>query len=34
VKTYITHNKGGKWELLKAPERLASGKATKCYLED
>ncbi len=21
IRTYITHNKGGKWELLKAPEK-------------
>ena len=25
VKTYITHNKGGKWELLKAPEKSSSS---------
>ena len=25
VKTYITHNKGGKWELLAAPEVDSEG---------
>lgn len=34
VRTYITHNKGGKWELLRAPEKLAGGKPSKCYVED
>lgn len=34
VKTFITHNKGGKWELLKAPEVNRNGKATQCYVED
>ena len=34
VSTYITHNKGGKWELLKAPSVTSKGKAIDCYLED
>jgi len=34
VKTYITHNKGGKWELIKAPEVSKRGKKTACYVED
>ena len=34
VKTYITHNKGGKWELIKAPEVSMRGKKTACYIED
>ena len=34
VKTLITHNKGGKWELLKAPEKFGNGQSTNCYLED
>lgn len=34
VRTMITHNKGGKWELIKAPEKLINGKPSKCYLED
>ena len=35
VKTYITHNKGGKWERIKAPESSGRrNKANACYLED
>lgn len=34
VRTYITHNKGGKWELIKAPEVSLRGKKTACYIED
>ena len=34
VRTFITHNKGGKWELIKAPETFPNGKRTGCYLED
>lgn len=34
VRTYITHNKGGKWELIKAPEVSMRGKKTACYIED
>ena len=34
VRTYITHNKGGKWELIKAPEISMRGKKTACYIED
>ena len=34
VKTYITHNKGGKWELIKAPELSGRGRKTGCYVED
>jgi len=33
VKTYITHNKGGKWELIKAPEMKRNRKSG-CYVED
>jgi hypothetical protein len=25
IRTYITHNKGGKWELIKAPEKNIDG---------
>lgn len=25
IKTYITHNKGGKWELIKAPSEGVDG---------
>jgi hypothetical protein len=34
VRTYITHNKGASWELLKPPERDMKYKNTKCLLED
>ena len=34
VKTFITHNKGGKWELIKAPEVSRRSKKTACYVED
>jgi len=34
VRTYITHNKGGKWELIKAPAVDLNGKARKCYIEE
>ena len=34
IKTYITHNKGASWELLKAPEKDMSGKSTECFMED
>ena len=34
VKTYITHNKGGKWETLKAPVEDSEGNALKCYQEE
>lgn len=33
VKTYITHNKGGKWELIRAPE-VIHGQRTNCYIEE
>lgn len=35
VRTYITHNKGGKWELIKAPvDPNLKGKIGTCYIED
>lgn len=34
IKTYISHNKGAFWELVRAPETDMKGKPTKCYLED
>lgn len=34
IKTYITHNKGGKWELIKAPTVDVDGRQIKCYLEE
>ena len=34
MRTYITHNKGGRWELIKAPEFNKNGKQTACYIEE
>lgn len=34
IKTYISHNKGAFWELIRAPETDMKGKSTKCFLED
>ena len=34
VKTYITHNKGARWELIRAPTVTSKGEAIECFLED
>lgn len=34
VKTYITHNKGGSWEVLRSPTKTSKGKNIDCYSED
>lgn len=34
IKTYITHNKGGKWEVIKAPTQDSEGKKIDCYVEE
>jgi hypothetical protein len=34
VRSYITHNKGGKWELIKAPQIDSEGKQVNCYTEE
>lgn len=34
IKTYITHNKGGKWELIKSPNEDSNGKKVKCFTEE
>ena len=35
VRTFITHNKGGKWELVKAPvDPTNTSKLGNCYVED
>jgi hypothetical protein len=34
IKTYITHNKGASWELVRPPESDMRGKPTNCYTED
>lgn len=34
IKTYISHNKGASWELIRAPDTDMKGKNTNCYVED
>jgi len=34
VRTYITHNKGGSWELVRSPTKTSKGKSIDCYAED
>ena len=34
IKTYITHNKGASWELIRAPETDMNGKSLSCHVED
>jgi len=34
VRSYITFNKGGKWQLLKAPLEDSKGQKHKCFIED
>lgn len=34
MRTFITHNKGSKWELIKPPTDDSLGRKTNCYLED
>ena len=34
IRSYITHNKGGKWELIKAPTVGSDGKKIACYLDE
>jgi len=34
IKTYITHNKGADWDLIRAPEDDMRGQSTSCYIED
>lgn len=34
IRSFITFNKGGKWDLIKAPEKDSKGKELKCQLED
>ena len=34
VRTYITHNKGGIWDLIKAPQVDLDGNSRKCFIED
>lgn len=34
IRSYITFNRGAKWDLIKAPLTDSSGKSKKCYIED
>jgi len=34
IKTYISHNKGASWELIRAPDKDMRGKSTNCFQED
>lgn len=34
IKTYISHNKGASWELIRPPESDMRGKPTNCFTED
>lgn len=34
IRTYITHNKGGRWDLIKAPTVDSKGDPIKCYIEE
>lgn len=34
IRTYVTHNKGGKWDLIKAPTTDSEGNKVDCYLEE
>ena len=34
IRTYITHNKGGKWELIRAPTIDSEGKKVNCYMDE
>ena len=34
IKTYITHNKGASWELIRAPDKDMNGNNFACYIED
>jgi len=34
VRTMITHNKGGSWDTIKAPEKTSKGKRIQCFNED
>ena len=34
IKTYITHNKGSTWELIRSPDKDMNGNSFTCYIED
>lgn len=34
MRTYITHNRGAKWELLRSPTVTSKGSPIDCHVED
>jgi hypothetical protein len=34
TRTYITHNKGAKWELVRAPTATSKNAPIDCHVED
>ena len=34
IRTFITHNKGGVWESIKAPAVNADGTKLNCYIDE
>lgn len=34
MRTYITHNKGAKWELVQAPTLTSKGAPISCFVQD
>ena len=34
IRTFVTHNKGGKWDLIRAPSTDSEGRKIDCYLEE
>jgi len=34
TRTYITHNKGAKWEMLNAPTVTSKGAPINCFTQD
>lgn len=34
IKSYISHNRGSSWELIRAPGQDMKGKSTNCFSED
>jgi hypothetical protein len=34
IKTYITHNKGASWDIIRAPRHTHRGDSTDCYKDE
>ena len=34
IRTFVTHNKGGRWDLIRAPTTDSEGNKIDCYLEE